>query len=96
MVCKLEISLQLKINKLNFNSVLSKKSGTHDIANGKSITIKNLAEKMIFLSNKELELKFALAKEGEIKHSHADITLAKKELKFSPKYGLDKIKELLE
>jgi hypothetical protein len=49
-----------------------------------------------FCSNKELELKFTLANEGEIKHSCADIRLAKKELKFSPKYKLDKIKELLE
>jgi hypothetical protein len=34
--------------------------------------------------------------EGDIKNSHADVPLAKKEIKYSPKFDLGKIKELLE
>ena len=33
--------------------------------------------------------------EGDIRNSHADISLAKKEIKYSPIFNLNKIRELL-
>jgi len=51
---------------------------------------------MILLSGKKLEIQYTAAKEGDIKHSQADISLAKTELQYSPKFELDRIKELLE
>jgi UDP-glucose 4-epimerase len=78
------------------NTISNGKSGTYNIATGKSITIKNLAKQMILLSGKKLEIKFAPSKKGEIKYSQADISLAKKELGYSPKSKLKMIKELLE
>ena len=36
------------------------------------------------------------AKKGDIMHSQADISLAKKEIEYFPKFGLDRIKQLLE
>ena len=78
------------------NAMAYDKSGTFNIASGKAITIKELAEKMILLSGKKLKIQYTAAKKGDIKCSQADITLAEKELLYSPKFGLDKIKELLE
>ena len=83
------------ISSMN-NAMAYDKSGTFNIASGKAITIKELAEKMILLSGKKLKIQYTAAKKGDIKCSQADITLAEKELLYSPKFGLDKIKELLE
>jgi len=78
------------------NAIQYGKSGTYNIASGKAVTIKELAEQMILLSGKKLEIQHTAAKEGDIKHSQADISLAKTELQYSPKFELDRIKELLE
>jgi UDP-glucose 4-epimerase len=78
------------------NTMFHSKSGTYNIASGKAITINNLAEQMILSSGKKLKIEYTTAKKGDIKYSQADISLAKKEIKYSPKFGLDKIKQLLE
>jgi len=83
------------INSIH-NAIQYGKSGTYNIASGKAVTIKELAEQMILLSGKKLEIQHTAAKEGDIKYSQADISLAKKDLGYSPKFGLDRIKELLE
>ena len=56
-----------------------------NIASGKSITIKNVAELLIKYSGKNINIKYSKQKEGEITHSCADITLAKKNLNFYPR-----------
>jgi len=56
-----------------------------NIASGKSITIKNVAELLIKCSGKNIDIKYSKQKEGEITHSCADITLAKKNLNFYPR-----------
>ena len=78
------------------NAILYGKSGIYNIASGKATTINELAEFMISVSNKDLEIRHLPELEGDIRNSEADISLAKIELRFSPKYGLDKIKELLD
>ena len=72
------------------------KSGIFNIASGKVITIKELAEQMILLSGGKLEIQFVAGKKGDIKHSQADISIAKDQLGYSPKLELkEMIKELL-
>ena len=50
---------------------------------------------MISLSGKDLEIIYSNTKKGDIRFSQADISLAKKELGYLPKYGLEEIKNLL-
>lgn len=71
------------------------RSGTYNIASGNEITINALAELMISWSKKYIEIRHIAPRIGDIKNSSADITLAKEELKFFPKFGLEKIKELM-
>lgn len=77
------------------NSIEYGKNGIYNIASGKSITIKELAEFMISLSKKDLEIIYSDGKKGDIRFSQADISLVEKELRYSPKYGLEKIENLL-
>ncbi len=77
------------------NSILINKNGIYNIASGKTTTIKELAQFMILLSGKKLEIKYVPSKKGDIMFSQADISLAKKELQFFPKYDLKEIKNLL-
>ena len=52
---------------------------------------------MISLSGKKLEIKFLVEKQGDIKHSEADISMAKNQINYSPKFELKEgIKELLD
>ena len=89
------VAIEDVINAI-YNAMQSSNSGTYNIASGKTITINELVNKMILSSRKKLEIKHIRAKKGEIRCSHADISKAKKEIGFSPKINLDRIKELLE
>ena len=90
------IAIQDVINAIH-NAILSNKNGIYNIASGESTTINELAEMMILLSEKELEKEFSSSKKGEIRYSQADISMAKKELEYSPKIKLENgIKNLME
>ncbi len=79
------------------NAISHGKSGTYNISSGRVVTIKELAELIILLSGKKLGIKYSAVKKGDIRFSQADISLAKKELLYFPKFELkDGIKELLE
>ena len=69
-------------------------NGTYNIGSGKTITINDLAKVIISLSKKNIKISHLPSKKGDIKFSGADITLAKNEIKYSPKFNLEKIKEL--
>ena len=71
-----------------YNVISYGKSGTYNIASGKTVTIKELAELMVAASGKKLEIEYFAAKKGDIKYSQADISLAKKELGYSLKSEL--------
>jgi UDP-glucose 4-epimerase len=60
-----------------------------NIACGKETTINDLASKIIILMGKEIEPIHAKAREGEIRRSFADVTMAKKFLNFEPKFCLE-------
>jgi len=76
------------------NAMEYTENGIFNIGSGKKITIKELAELMISLSNKKLKIKFLNEKKGDIRNSHADIQLAKIELNYNSsnelKIGIEK------
>jgi UDP-glucose 4-epimerase len=78
------------------NSIKFGTSGTYNIASGKSCTIKNLVESMILFSGKKLEVRHIAPQRGDIRNSQASIYNAEKDLKYFPKFRLDRIKKLLE
>ena len=78
------------------NSIKFGKSGTYNIASGKSCTIKNLVERIILFSGKELEVRHIAPQRGDVRNSQANIDNAEKDLKYFPKFRLDRIKKLLE
>ena len=78
------------------NAISSDKNGTYNIASGNAVTIKELAELMISLSGKKLEIQYSPAKNGDIRYSQADISSAKDNLAYYPKVQLKEgIKALL-
>ena len=81
----------------NAISNLDRKRGScYNIASGRHVSIKELAELMLSISGKKLEIKYELPKKGDIPHSQANIDLAKKELGFFPKISLKEgLKKLL-
>ena len=79
-----------------YDAIKNGENGTYNIASGKAITINELAKFMISLSRKDLEIHHISEKHGNIRYSEADISLAKSEIKYVPKLGLNEIKTLLE
>ena len=77
------------------NAIANGSRGIFNIASGNSITINELAKLMVLWSKKEIEIHHLDPRNGDIKYSAADITLAKNELKYSPKHKIEKIKDFL-
>jgi UDP-glucose 4-epimerase len=63
-------------------------SGVYNVANGFSITIKELCELIIETTASSSSIQLASARPGDIKHSLASIDYTKKELDFKPEYDL--------
>ncbi len=75
----------------------SNNNGIYNIASGKTVTIRELAELMISVSGKKLEIKYTTPKKGDIMNSQADIDLAENELGYDPKFELKEgIRQMLE
>lgn len=66
------------------------KNGVYNIAGGRQTTIKSLAELIIALTGSNSKIKNLPERAGDIKHSLADISKARKELGWEPKYTLEK------
>jgi len=78
-------------------NIEGKKGNCYNIATGQSVSIKELAELMVSISGKNLEINYEPPKEGDIIYSQTTIDLAKKELGFEPTIKLsDGLKKLLE
>ena len=89
------VSINDVVNSIH-NAISYGKSGTYNIASGKIITIKELADMILFSSGKKLKIKYTTPKKGDIKYSQADISLAKNNLGYNPKRKLkDGIIQLL-
>ena len=88
------VSIKDIVNSI-YDAMKNGKNGTYNVASGKGITIKKLAELMISLSKKDLKIIYIDTKKGDIRFSEADISLAKNELQYLPKYGIENVKNLL-
>ena len=64
------------------------KNSIYNIASGTSTSISNLAETMIAISGKDIEIIYQPSRSGDIMFSATDISLAKETLKFIPKISL--------
>jgi len=62
-----------------------RRGSIYNIASGKSVTIQYLAEVMNTVSGKNLDIQYTEPREGDIRYSQADISLARKELDYFPK-----------
>ena len=90
------VSVYDVINSI-YNAISSNNDDIYNIASGKIVTIKELAELMISVSGKKLEIKYTTPKKGDIMNSQADITLAENDLGYHPKFGLKEgIRQMLE
>ena len=88
------ISVKDVVNSI-YHSIENGKNQIYNIRSGEPITIKQLAKLMITLSKKELKINYNEGKKGDIRFSEADVSLAKKELHYLPKYTLESIKNLI-
>jgi UDP-glucose 4-epimerase len=66
------------------HAIKSDKVGIYNVASGKSISIIELAENILSLLNKKIEIKYLEKQIGDIQTSQVDISIIKKELGFSP------------
>lgn len=71
----------------------NKKGRSYNIASGKYVSIKDLAQMMIDISGKKIPIVYKKPKKGDILHSQVSVWLAKKELGYTPQV---KLKEGLE
>lgn len=89
------VSIYDVINSI-YNALSNNKNGTYNIASGKIVTINELAELIISLTEKKIKINHVAMKKGDILYSQADISLAKKNLKYYPKIELEEgIKKIL-
>ena len=65
-------------------------AGVLNVASGRSISINELADKIIEMIGKNLEPVYEPPRPGEIKHSLAAIAQAEKELNYRPRFDLEK------
>lgn len=64
-------------------------TGVYNVANGESITILELAEKIIDVTNSRSVIKFEDERKGDVKHSLASIEETKEKLGFKPAVNLE-------
>ncbi len=74
--------------RANVLAAQSKAVGNYNIAAGKRITINELASSIIEIIGSKSKVRHAPPRPGDIKHSLADISQAKKAFKYSPEHSL--------
>ena len=74
----------------SISKIQGKKGQVYNLASGNSISVKDLAELMISISKKDLDLNYTKPRDGDLLHSEASIQLAKDELEFQPETSLEK------
>jgi len=73
----------------NLLAMTSSAVGVLNIASGRAISINELARKIVELTSSASEIVHVEAREGEIRHSVADISKARRELGFEPSYSIE-------
>lgn len=61
----------------------------YNVACGKRISLLEIIQQMEKIFKKKIKINFQPARRGDVKHSLADITLARKYLKFTPKFNFN-------
>ena len=74
----------------NILAMRSDATGVYNITNGNAISINELAEIIINIIEKNLKPIYKVQREGDIKHSLGNISKARKDLGYEPKYSFDK------
>ncbi|MBC8520993.1 MAG: SDR family oxidoreductase [Methanomicrobia archaeon] len=75
--------------RANIFAAKSDAKGVYNIANGNRISINELAEMIMKLMGKNLKPVHDAPREGDVKHSLGDISRAKKDLGYEPRYSLE-------
>ncbi len=75
--------------RANIVAAESRETGIFNIGSGRGISINELAATVISLTGKNIGLKYAPVREGDIKYSHASIEKARK-INYKPEYSLEK------
>jgi UDP-glucose 4-epimerase len=73
----------------NILAAESPATGIFNIAGGKRITINDLVKEITAIYNKEIKATYTEQREGDIKHSLADISKAKEGFGYTPKYEMN-------
>lgn len=82
--------------KKSIKKIDGSKGNVFNIASGKYVSIKDLAELMLEISDTKLPIVYKKARKGDIEHSQVSIWLAKKYLGYFPKVELrDGLQQLL-
>jgi UDP-glucose 4-epimerase len=63
-------------------------SGVFNVGTGMSVSINQLARTIMDISGKNVGIRYLDAREGEVRHSCADISKIMKELGYKPRYSL--------
>lgn len=66
-----------------------KGNGIYNVGTGQTSSINQLAEHIIQMSNRKIDIVHEEAREGEVRHSCADITQAKEKLGYYPGYSFE-------
>lgn len=74
----------------NIEAMRSEATGVFNIASGSRISINELAELVMKLMSKKLAVIFEAPREGDVKHSLAEISKAKAKFGYEPDYSLEK------
>ena len=74
----------------NVRAAESTATGVFNTAGGKRITINELAQTIMKLCQKKIDIKYEAARPGDIKHSLADSSKAKESFGFAPRYDITK------
>ncbi len=92
------VSIEDVINAFSksIKKIEGKKGNVYNIASGKYVSIKELAELMLEISDAKLPVIYKKERKGDIKHSQVSIWLAKKHLGYIPQIELkDGLQKLL-
>ncbi len=76
--------------RANILAMRSNATGIFNIASGRRISIKELAELIMKMVGKNLKVVFEEPRKGDVRHSLADISKARAELGYEPNYSLEK------
>ena len=73
----------------NILAAESRAQGVFNIASGKRVSINDLAKSITYISEKNLDIVYDKPRLGDIMHSLADISKARNEFGYLPKYNLE-------